>query len=408
MVDKPQFDALRRPAAPGLQQPQGQADDKTVITDVEKILSDAVDAGATDIHFEPLQESLNVRIRVKGAMTQVRDFNDKVRSNVLNRLKVQSGMDITKSRVPQTGFMKKEFGERKIELYTYLMPTLYGESVVVKLQYKQSATMRLTELGMSPSTLTAYRKALGRTSGLYLITGPPGSGKRTTVYASILDVLRPDMLVMGFDPVVKYEVPGMIQGKVDDRGEYTQADAIQSLMKQEPDVAYIGDITNEAEARATIQGAFARRLVFGRMTANDTLNAIQNLMDMGVQPFLLVASLAAVINQRLIRKLCPACRQAYPVNEDLQKEIGLRLPPDGSFYRAVGCDACDRTGFSGSVALFELYLPSEELNKMIVAKEPLQAIRMRAQREGVTSLKVDGVLKGLRGECTLEDVLNCL
>jgi general secretion pathway protein E len=408
MVDKPQFDALRRPGAPGTQQMQAPAEDKSVISDVEKVLTDAVDAGATDIHFEPLQESLNVRMRVKGSMVQVRDFNAAVRTNVLNRLKVQSGMDITKSRVPQTGFMRKEFGEHKIELYVYLMPTLYGEAVVVKLQYKQSATMRLSELGMGPSTLTSYRKALSRTSGLFLITGPPGSGKRTTVYASILDILRPDMLVMGFDPVVKYEVPGMIQSKPDDRNEYAYSEAIQALMRQEPDVAYIGDITNEAEARGTIQGAFARRLVFGRMTANDTLNAIQNLMDMGVQPFLLVASLAAVINQRLIRKLCPSCREAYPVSDDLQKEIGLRLPADGSFYRAVGCDACDRTGFIGSLALFELYLPSEELNKMIVAKEPLQAIRMRAQREGVTSLKVDGVIKALKGDCTLEEVLNCL
>jgi general secretion pathway protein E len=288
------------------------------------------------------------------------------------------------------------------------MPSVYGESVTVKLQYKQSATMRLHELGMSASSLQSFKKALSRTSGFYLFTGPPGSGKRTTVYASILEVLRPDMLVMAFDPVVKYEVPGMVQCKSDDRGEYTSADAIQSLIKQEPDVAYIGDVTNEAEARATIQGAFAKRLVFARMSANDSLNAIQNYMDLGVQPFLIAASLAAVINQRLIRKLCPNCRQSYPVTDELQKEIGLRLPANGLFYRATGCDACGKTGFSGNVAIFELYLPSEELNKMIVAKEPIQAIRQRAQREGVTSLKVDGVLKALAGQCTLEEVLNCL
>lgn len=407
-MDKPQFESARKAPEADQKLVRNAAEDKNVIQEVDQALAQAIEAGATDIHFEPLQEGLVVRIRVRGSLSVVKEIPDRMKGNVVNRLKVLSGLDITKTRIPQNGFFRMASGERKIELYTYVLPTLYGESLVVKVQYKTSATVRVDQLGLSPNILTAYRKALSRASGLTLVTGPPASGKRTTIYASILELIRPDLLAMGFDPVVKYEIPGMIQGKPDDRTEYTFAEAIGALMRQEPDIAYIGEITNEQEARATIQGAFARRRVFARMAANDSINAIQNLSDMGVQPFLLAASLSAVLNQRLIRKLCPSCRQPYPVDENLQKEIGLRIPPGGNFFRAKGCPHCEDTGFSGVVAIFELFTPSEELNKMLVAKEPVVAVRQRAQQEGLKALKVDGVLKALSGLCTLEDMLNAL
>ncbi len=407
-MDKPQFESARTAPEADQKLVRSAAEDKGVIQEVDQALAQAIEAGSTDIHFEPLQEGLVVRIRVRGALSVVKEIPDRMKGNVVNRLKVLSGLDITKTRIPQSGFFRMAAGDRKIELYTYVLPTLYGEALVVKVQYKQSATVRLDQLGLSPNILTAYRKALARASGLILVTGPPASGKRTTIYASILELVRPDMLAMGFDPVVKYEIPGMIQGKPDDRSEYSFADGVSALMRQEPDIAYIGEITNEQEARATIQGAFARRRGFARMAANDSINAIQNLSDMGVQPFLLAASMAAVLNQRLIRKLCPSCRQPYPVDENLQREIGLKLPPGGNFFRAKGCPHCEDTGFSGVVAIFELFTPSEELNKMLVAKEPVVAIRQRAQQEGLKTLKVDGVLKALSGLCTLEDMLNAL
>lgn len=408
MVDRVQFESARKAPEADSKQVRSAVEDKNIIQEVDQALAQAVTAGATDVHFEPHAEGLLVRMRVGGALSVLKEIPDKMRSNVLNRLKVLSGMDITKSRIPQTGFFRITLGEKKVELYVHALPTIYGESLVVKVQYKQSATLKLDQLGMSPAALSAYRKALARSSGLYLVTGPPSSGKRSTIYASILEVLRPDMLAMGFDPVVKYEIPGMIQGKPEERNEFTFAEAIQSVMKQEPDIAYIGEVTNTEEARAALQGAFSRRLVFVRMAANDTVNALQNLVDMGVQPFLLAASMTAVLNQRLIRRLCPSCRDPYPVDEAIQKEIGLRLPESGRFYKAKGCPACQGTGFAGAVAIFELFLPSEELNKMIVAKEPVQALRQRAMREGLNSLKTDGVLKALGGLCTLEDVLNAL
>jgi len=298
--------------------------------------------------------------------------------------------------------------ERKIELYTYVMPSLHGEATIIKVQYKQSATLGLDQLGMTKNMLASFKKALSRGSGLYLITGPPGSGKRTTAYASILEVLKPEMLAIGFDPVIKYELPGMIQGKPEEKSEFTFAEGIQSVMKQEPDVAYIGDITCHEDARAAIQGAFAKRVVLCRMTANDCINAVQNIVDMGVQPFLLAASLSVIINQRILRRLCKNCREPYPAEQDIQKELGFRLPEGAKFFHPKGCDACENTGFSGLAAIYELYIPSEELNKLIVSKASLDSLRQRAVKEGMISLKMDGITKAMRGLVTVEDVLNSI
>ncbi len=407
MMDKITFESQKKQIEDPLKM-KSAADEKSVIQEVDKILGEAIESGASEIHFEPDQEGYRIRVRQGTLLNEVGTVQEKLKGNVANRLKVLGGMDITKNKIPQSGFFKIQKGEKKIELYVYILPTLYGESIVIKISYKVSATMRLNQLGMNPNVLNEYIKALAKGSGLYLITGPPGSGKRTTAYASILETIKPQCLAMGFDPIIKYEIPKMVQGKPEEKSEFTFAEAISALMKQEPDIAYIGDITNENEARATIQGAFAKRIVLARMTANDTINAIQNLVDMGVQPFLLAASLTSIINQRLIRKLCPACRVPYPVDEAVQRELGFKLPENARFYRAKGCPQCNNTGYQGVVALFELYRPSEELNKMIVAKEAIQTIRAQAYKEGLISLKKDGVSKALMGLATLEDVLNSL
>lgn len=407
MVDKITFEPQKKPLE-GIQKQQSSLEEKGVIQEIDKIINDSIDTNATEIHFEPYDDGYLIRARYGNSLKEIGRVQEKLKGNVANRLKVLGGMDITKSKVPQNGFFKVQKGDKKIELYVYILPTLYGEAIIIKVSYKVSATMRLSQLGMNPAVLQEYTRALNKGSGLYLITGPPGSGKRTTAYASILEIFKPDMLAMGYDPIIKYEIPGMIQGKPEEKSEFTFAEAISALMKQEPDIAYIGDITNEQEARATIQGAFAKRVVLARMTANDTINAIQNLVDMGVQPFLLAASLTAIINQRLIRKLCPHCREAYPVDEHIQREIGFKLPENAHFFKAKGCSQCNNTGFNGVVAIFELYRPSEELNKMIVAKEPIQNIRNQAYKEGLISLKKDGIAKVLKGLATLEDVLNSL
>ncbi len=409
MAEKVVFESARKADA-DMRQARNPAEDKSVIEEVDKVIAAAADTGATEVHLEPVQDGYTIRVReAGGALRKVNEIPERLKLNVANRIKVLAGLDITKSRIPQSGYFKMVVGEKKLELNVFSQPMLYGELIIIKLSYKVSATLRLAQLGMHPNVLAAYQKALARGSGLILVTGPPGSGKRSSIYASILEILKPDQLALGFDPVVKYEVPGMVQGKPEEKSEYTFAEAVVGLMRQEPDVAYIGEISNDAEARATIQGAFAKRVVFARMTANDSVSAIQNLTDMGIQPFLLVASLVAVINQRLVHRLCTACRQAYPADAGLEREIGFKLPDGSQFFRAGGgCPACNGSGHVGNLGLFELYRPSEELGKMIIAKEPVQSIRARAFKDMSFTLKVDGINKALAGYVSLEDVLNCL
>lgn len=411
MAEKIVFEAAKK--ATDDARMRNPAEEKGVIEEIDKIIAQAAEAGALAIHFEPSPEGYAVRIRQgDGAMQKITDVPDRLKANVANRIKVLSGMDITKGKIPQNGYFKITVGERKIELNVFTLPTLYGEAIVVRISYKVSATMRLAQMGMNPAVLQAYQKALARGSGLFLVTGPPGSGKRTTVYASILETFQPTQLAMGYDPVVKYEIPGMIQGKPEEKSEFTFAEAIRSIMKQEPDIAYVGEVALEPEARATIQGAFAKRYVYARMMANDSVSVLQNIVDIGIQPFLLVASLAAVINQRLVRRLCPDCKQAFAADAALIQNIGLRLPPETKFYKAgPGCPKCAGTGYLGKMALYELFRPSEEISKMIVAKSSVQEIRAKAfggPNDLYFTLKGDGIWKAMAGHCSLEDVLNCL
>ncbi len=321
--------------------PKRPGADREVIQTVETAISDALLASASEIHFNPGEEGLKVFVRGESGLKEVLTVEPELSSSVLNRIKVLASMDITRTHIPQNGYFTAIMAdESRVDLMVFTFPTLYGEKAVVRSQVKKKVQTTLDQLAMAPKTLAQFRAGLQRESGLFLFVGPPGSGRRTTVYAAITEVAKPGHLVMGWDQVIKYEIPGMVQGKPDERITFSNGVAISGLMGQNPDVAYIGGILEPEEAKAVIQGAFAKRRVFARMTANDTMSALQNLVDMGLQPFLIMAAFKGCLAQRLIRRLCKECREPYTPDANMQTELGVRLPQGTSFYRAEGCPAC--------------------------------------------------------------------
>jgi type II secretory ATPase GspE/PulE/Tfp pilus assembly ATPase PilB-like protein len=383
-------------------------DDRGAIQEVDETLAAAAEIGAKEVHFDPLVDKLVVRQRLKEGLVFVKDIEERLKSNVVNRVKVLSGMDITKNRIPQTGYMKLTAGEQKIEIYTSVSPAIYGEKLTVKFQYRQESQFKIETLGFAQKTLALFKKAIERPNGLILISGPPGSGKRTTAYACLNHLNAVQKLLLSIDSMIKYEIPGMVQVKRDDKCEFKFSDGVRSVMEQEPDVCYIGEMNDPEVARLAVQGGFSRRIVLGRMSANNSVNAIQSIIDMGVPPFLVIGSLIASLNQRLVRRLCSACKSPYEPSPALIAELGMRFAPGTQLFKAVGCAQCENRGYQGQIALFELYLPNEELAEMFISRAPVKDILKRAAEVSLVPLKFEGAQKAASGFVAIEDVLNAI
>lgn len=382
-------------------------DDKGYSKKVDDSILAAIKREATDIHFEPLQECVRIRIRVNGMMEKIDEMPINALHNVINRIKVLSSMDITKSKIPQEGYFKYN-AEKPIEIYSYIFPCIYGEKAVLKLHYKRDIFLNLNELGLQASMLENLKKALSKQNGLILVVGPPGNGKTTTLYAILNYLNTPNKNLMSFESTIKYTLPNLIQGKSDERADYTFASGVKAMMEQEPDIAVVGDIQSLEVARIVIHSAFYKRIVLARLTANDSINAISYLIDMGVQPFLVTAALNAIITQRIVRRLCDYCKEAYEPSSSLLKEIGYKLRQDIQFYKANGCEKCLNKGYSGLIGIFELFIPTEALNELIIAKESRKTIIEAAIGSGFIPIRKDGIIKAASGLTTVEEVLNSI
>ncbi len=389
-------------------QKPAQLEEKGIVEKVDGILERALREGASDVHVEPGPSETRVRMRKDGVMEPLDPLPSSLHGKVANRFKILGGMDITKSRIAQTGFFKVTLDGQRAECSAYVFPSVLGEKVTLAIQYRRGFEASLEHLGFFPEVLKSFKDALAKPHGLVLIVGPPGSGRTTTAYASLKLLNSPQKAIAAFETVPKYELPGVVQGKPSFQGDFTFRDGVRAMMDSAPDVAYVGEVTDPEVARLMIQGAFSKRIVIARMSAHDAANGLSTLMDMGVQPFLVTAAVNAVLGQRLVRRICQGCKEAYQPPEQMGADMGFKLTPDIKFYRGRGCAACGGTGYRDALGLFELLVLNEEINELIVGRKSPAELREAAGRAGMIPLKRDGLNKVVYGYTSIEEVLNAL
>jgi type IV pilus assembly protein PilB len=380
-------------------------DDGSIAQRVDEILQKALAGGATEIHFEPFTDRTRLRLRLHGRLIEQEGFEARLHGKLINRLKVMSGVDISKRGVAQRGYSKFELEQRTFDLTTTIVPTPFGEKALIRINYLTALGVSLDQLGMFPQTLASLKRLLDRPNGLILIAGPPGSGRTTTCYTCLQYLNRPEKNVSTFEPDHRYLIPGVIQGKPDARFEYGWLDGLRATIDLDPDVLFVGQISDEETARMTLATAFGKRMVLGRINSKNGPTAMMQLLDMGLPGFLVASGVIGVLTQRLVRRLCEACRTPYQPQDSMLAELGVKQGPEITFYASKGCDKCHGTGFRGMLGLFELFVPTEKVQEKVIARASAQDISASALETGYLPLRTDGVIKVSRGLTTLEEVL---
>jgi type II secretory ATPase GspE/PulE/Tfp pilus assembly ATPase PilB-like protein len=386
--------------------PPGAPEEVGVIKKLEEILQGGLAQGATEIHLDPLPERTRVRYRVQGKMVELPENVDaKLHQKLISRIKVIGLMDISKRGVAQKGYSKIEHDGQSFEMVIMVVPAQAGEKAMFKIGYTTTLGTTLERLGMFTKVLASFKKLLERPNGLVLMAGPPGSGRTTTCYSALTYLNTPEKAVYSFEPEIRYQIEGVLQGKPEPRYEYGYLDGVRATLDLEPDVFYIGDLNGEDVARLAVGAAFGKRIVLGRLNAKNGATALMSLLDMGLAPFLVTSGVVGVVSQRLVRRLCEACRQPYVPSETVLTELSLNPNPELKFYSATGCDECEQSGFKGKIGLFEVLVLSETVQEKVLARASAAEIQEAAVESGMMTLRLDGVSKVTRGLTTIEEVL---
>ena len=395
------------------------ADDKGesgVVKIVNNVIAQALRSKASDIHIEPYEKTLSIRYRMDGVLKSLDEVLKQkavppksMANSMISRIKIMSSLDIAERRVPQDGKFQVKFEGRQVDFRVSILPTIHGEKAVLRILDSSSLNMGIDKLGFEPFAEQAFRKALSASYGMLLVTGPTGSGKSTTLYASLREVLDPEENVCTVEDPVEYQLEGVIQVPVNVKRGLTFAAALRSLLRQDPDTIMIGEIRDFETADIAVKAAITGHLVFSTLHTNDAASSITRLVDMGIDPFMVSSSLILVAAQRLCRKLCDRCKQpveAIPLFEDLQK-MGFREEDRATIqlWRAVGCTSC-ANGYRGRFAILEALPVDEDIKRLIIERRSaMEMKKFSTTNKGMISLRRCGLLNAMRGRTTLEEVV---
>jgi len=378
-----------------------------VVRFVNLVLAQAIRDKASDVHFEPFEHEFKIRYRIDGALYEMAPPPRALALPITSRVKVLANLNIAERRVPQDGRIKLTVAGRPVDLRVSTLPTQFGESVVLRVLDQSAVQLDITQLGMPPDVLEGVQEIVRRPNGIFIVTGPTGSGKTTTLYSGLRLINHPDLKLLTAEDPVEYEIEGIMQVPVNPQIGLTFASALRSFLRQDPDVIMVGEIRDLETAQIAIQASLTGHLVLSTLHTNDAAGAVTRLVDMGVEPFLIASTLEAVLAQRLVRRVCSRCRTPFHPTPDLLAQLDLSaVGAEGrQFFYGEGCPHCSRSGYRGRLGIYEWLRMTESLRELVVARAPTLRIRRRAIEQGMRTLRDDGLRAIFNGATTIEEVV---
>ena len=383
------------------------ANEAPIVRFVDAIMYQAIKDKASDIHFEPFENEFKIRYRVDGALYELAPPPKNLAIPVISRVKIISELNIAERRKPQDGRIQLKIAGKPIDLRVSTLPTQFGESVVLRVLDRSVVNLDLDVLGIADANLEKIRELIAMPNGIFVITGPTGSGKTTTLYSALKEINKVEIKILTAEDPVEYDLEGIIQLPINDAVGMTFARALRAFLRQDPDVIMLGEIRDLESGEMAIQAALTGHLVFSTLHTNDAAGAVTRFVDMGVEPFLIASAVIGVLAQRLIRRVCPKCKTAFvPEDKDLEM-LGLKREDIGNnkFYYGKGCPHCNNSGYKGRKALTELLLMSPQISELVLQNAPTVVIREKARELGMSTMREDGIKAILNGETTMEEVL---
>ncbi|TWT74177.1 GspE/PulE family protein [Allorhodopirellula solitaria] len=383
------------------------ADSAPVRKLLNMVLLLAIKDHASDIHFEPFEDEFRIRIKSEGVLYEMVPPPRHLAFAITTRVKVMADLDIAERRMPQDGRIELMVGGHPVDLRVSVLPTIFGESTVMRVLDRSVVDLSLDNVGMDEVTIANFRKAIDRPNGIVLVTGPTGSGKTTTLYSSLSELNDPKEKIITTEDPVEYDIDGIIQIPIDSDAGVTFASCLRAILRQDPDIILVGEIRDLETAEIAIQAALTGHLVFSTLHTNDAPSTVTRLTDMGIQPFMICATVEAILAQRLVRRICTKCREKTRVSTDLLTELGMTREEieETDYFKGTGCENCNNTGYKGRIALFELMVVNDAIREMIMANDSTDDLRDKAQADGMITLRDYGMQVAREGVTTLDEIV---